>query len=76
MSGLGRELARAILLFQHREHLSCSNGQISADERALLKGYGLATKEVLENNREGCLSGQAISNWRGDVDARSSTHPG
>ena len=41
MSGLGRELARAILLFSIVSILFCSNGQISADERALLKSDGV-----------------------------------
>ena len=52
MSGLGRELARAVLLFSIVSILFCSNGkQISAAERALLKSDEIVvTKEVLEKN--------------------------
>ena len=53
MSGLGRELARAILLFSIVSILFCSNGQISAAERALLKSDEIVvTKEVLKRIEE------------------------
>ena len=49
MSGLGRELARAILLFSIVSILSGTNEQSSAAETALLKSDGVVvTKEVLE----------------------------
>ena len=59
MSGLGRELARAILLFSIVSILFCSNGQISADERALLKSDGVVvTKEVLEKIERAAYQGR------------------
>ena len=49
MSGLGRELARAVLLFSIVSILSGTNEQSSAAETALLKRDGVVvTKEVLE----------------------------